>query len=171
MPEFDGFHAGLCRTLLTQMSEFDGSIKSHGSCRVAPLQRRNAGGVAAAGRRQRRWLPYALTIMADTAILDGAAKQVKVPTLIAGGAKPPGPTQGGRGMSCGLGASTAMSEAPFQPPRSTRAHQSLVGQRAAARICPNAGRHPRAGPSCCQVTKYRLGKRSGPAHEPGGKHP
>ena len=28
--------------------------------------------------------------MADTAILDGAAKQVKVPTLVAGGAKSPG---------------------------------------------------------------------------------
>jgi hypothetical protein len=28
--------------------------------------------------------------MADTAILDGAAKQVKVPTLIAGDAKSPG---------------------------------------------------------------------------------
>jgi pimeloyl-ACP methyl ester carboxylesterase len=32
-------------------------------------------------------LPYDLTIMADTAILDGAAEQVKVPTLVAGGAK------------------------------------------------------------------------------------
>ena len=28
--------------------------------------------------------------MADTAILNGAAKQVKVPTLVAGGAKSPG---------------------------------------------------------------------------------
>ena len=28
--------------------------------------------------------------MADTAILDGGAKQVKVPTLVAGGAKSPG---------------------------------------------------------------------------------
>ena len=28
--------------------------------------------------------------MADTAILDGAAKQVKVPALVAGGAKSPG---------------------------------------------------------------------------------
>lgn len=35
-------------------------------------------------------LPYDLTIMPDTAILDGAAKQVKVPTLVAGGAKSPG---------------------------------------------------------------------------------
>jgi pimeloyl-ACP methyl ester carboxylesterase len=35
-------------------------------------------------------LPYDLTIMADTAILDGAAKQVKAPTLVAGGAKSPG---------------------------------------------------------------------------------
>jgi len=33
--------------------------------------------------------------------------------------------------SCGLGASTAMSEAGFQPPRSTPAHQSFLGQRAA----------------------------------------
>jgi hypothetical protein len=35
-------------------------------------------------------LPYNLTIITDTAILDGAAKQVKVPTLVAGGAKSPG---------------------------------------------------------------------------------
>jgi pimeloyl-ACP methyl ester carboxylesterase len=34
-------------------------------------------------------LPYDLTIMADTAILDGKAKGVTIPTLVAGGAKSP----------------------------------------------------------------------------------
>jgi pimeloyl-ACP methyl ester carboxylesterase len=34
-------------------------------------------------------LPYDLTIMADTAILDGKAKSVTIPTLVAGGAKSP----------------------------------------------------------------------------------
>ena len=33
---------------------------------------------------------YDVTIMADTATLDGAAKQVNVPALVAGGAKTPG---------------------------------------------------------------------------------
>jgi pimeloyl-ACP methyl ester carboxylesterase len=36
-------------------------------------------------------LPYDLTIMADTAILDGEAKSVTVPTLVAGGGKSPPP--------------------------------------------------------------------------------
>jgi pimeloyl-ACP methyl ester carboxylesterase len=36
-------------------------------------------------------LPYDLTIMADTGILDGAATRLVVPTLVAGGAKSPPP--------------------------------------------------------------------------------
>lgn len=36
-------------------------------------------------------LPYDLTIMSDTALLDGGAKQVKIPVLVAGGSKSPAP--------------------------------------------------------------------------------
>jgi len=38
MLEFAGLHAGLCRTLLTQMSELPGFIKPPSSRRAAHLQ-------------------------------------------------------------------------------------------------------------------------------------
>jgi pimeloyl-ACP methyl ester carboxylesterase len=149
MPEFAGPHAGLCRTLLTQMSEFAGSIKSPASRRVAPLQRRMPAESQQPGGRQRRWLPYALTIMADTAILDGAANQVKVPTLIAGGAKSPDSPR--EAVERVVAFSARLTE-PQRAAATYAARSSLPGSP------PNAGRHPRAGPSCCQVTEIEIGQ-------------
>jgi pimeloyl-ACP methyl ester carboxylesterase len=55
-----------------------------------PIATANACGVAASGGRQRRWLPYDLTIMADTASSTARRSRSQCPPLVAGGAKSPG---------------------------------------------------------------------------------